>query len=102
MRRDAWNIGVVTAAAGLTMAALGGGCSADVFDVDVALTARSFVADFGSQSGTIPTVACTNDVAQQACGSSPSVGVDTTSATGLPSDVQVTLGCDTGTNQCFA
>ena len=33
-----------------------GGCSADVFDVDVALTARTFVADFGTQSGTIPTV----------------------------------------------
>jgi len=98
--RDAWNIGAV---AGLTLAAaLGGGCSADVFDVDVALMARTFVADFGTQAGTIPTVACTDAVAQQVCGGSPSVGVDTSSATGVPSNVQVTLGCDTSTNQCFA
>ena len=98
--RDAWNIGAV---AGLTLAAaLGGGCSADVFDVDVALMARTFVADFGTQAGTIPTVGCTDAVAQQVCGASPSVGVDTSSATGVPSNVQVTLGCDTSTNQCFA
>ena len=95
--RGARSIGAVTLAA-----ALGGGCSADVFDVDVALMARTFVADFGSQAGTVPTVACTDAVAQQVCGASPSVGVDTSSATGVPSNVQVTLGCDTSTNQCFA
>ena len=62
MARGAWNIGAVT---GLALAAaLGGGCSADVFDVDVALMARTFVADFGSQAGTIPTVACTDALAQ--------------------------------------
>jgi hypothetical protein len=98
--RGAWNIGAVT---GLTLAAaLGGGCSADVFDVDVALMARTFVADFGSQAGTVPTVACTDAVAQQVCGAAPSVGVDTSSTTGVPSNVQVTLGCDAGTSQCFA
>ena len=66
----------VRAATVLTLvAALIGGCAADVFDVDVALTARTFVADFGSQTGTIPTVSCTNEVAQQVCGGSASVGV---------------------------
>jgi hypothetical protein len=100
MRRGALRIGSMVA--GLTLAALSGGCSSDVFDVDVALTARTFVADFGSASGTIPTVACTDAVAQQVCGGSPPVGVDTSSATGVPSDVQVALGCDAGTNQCFA
>src|SRR3954469_15575833 len=98
--RGAWNIGP---AAGLTLAAaLAGSCSADVFDVDVALMARTFVADFGSQAGTVPTVACTDAVAQQVCGAAPSVGVDTSSTTGVPSNVQVTLGCDTSTNKCFA
>jgi hypothetical protein len=104
MRRDASKIGA--AAAGLTgltlAAALAGGCSADVFDVDVALTARTFVADFGSQAGTIPTVDCTDEIAQQACGTSPPVNVDTSSATGVPSDVTVMLGCDASTNRCFA
>lgn len=99
MRRASWSTGARAAA---LAAALGGGCSADVFDVDVALTARTFVADFGSQSGTIPTVACTEEVAQQVCGTSPSVNVDTSSSTGVPSDVTVMLGCDATTNQCFA
>jgi len=99
MTRGAWSV----RAAGLTLAAaLSGGCSADVFDVDVALTPRTFAIDFGSQSGTIPTVTCTDEVAQQVCGTSPSVGADTSPATGVPSDVLVTLGCDTTTNQCFA
>jgi hypothetical protein len=86
----------------LAVALGAGACSADVFDVDVALTTRTFVADFGSQSGNIPTVMCSDAAAQEVCGASPSVGVDTSSATGVPSDVQVTLGCDTSTAQCFA
>lgn len=94
---------VAAGAAGLALvAALGGGCDADVFDVDVALTPRTFVADFGSQSGTIPTLTCTDEVASQVCGTSPTVGVDTSQATGVPSDVQVTLGCDASTQACFA
>jgi hypothetical protein len=86
---------------GLVLAA-GGGCSADVFDVDVDLMQRTFVLDFGSQSGTIPTVTCSDATVQEVCGASPSVGVDTSSTTGVPSDVQVTLGCDAATNLCFA
>lgn len=92
----AWAVALATAAGAAA------GCAADVFDVDVALTAKTFVVDFGSQSGTIPTVMCSDAVAQDVCGTSPTVGVDTSSATGVPSDVQVTIGCDTSTNQCFA
>lgn len=98
MTRGARAVGLATAVA----LAGGVGCSADVFDVDVALTPRTFAIDFGSQSGTIPTVACADQVADEVCGTSPSVGVDTTPATGVPSDVQVELGCDTSTDRCFA
>src|ERR1043165_3750240 len=100
MTRVGQSIGMM--AAGLTVAALAGGCSADVFDVDVALTPRTFALDFGSQSGTIPDVTCTGAIAQEACGGSAAVGVDTSSTTGVPSDVQVMLGCDASTARCFA
>jgi hypothetical protein len=79
-----------------------GGCSADVFDVDVALTPRTFLLDFGPDAGTIPTVTCADAAAQQICGASPTVAVDTSSSTGVPSDVQVALGCDPTTDRCFA
>ena len=54
---------------------------------DVALTARTFVADFGSQRERSRPSTCTNQVAQQVCGTSPSVNVDTSPSTGVPSDV---------------
>jgi len=90
-------------ALGLALAAgVGAGCSADVFDVEVDLMQRTFVLDFGSQSGTIPTVTCSDAAVQEVCGASPTVPVDTSPATGVPSDVQVTLGCDPTTDRCFA
>ena len=79
-----------------------GGCSADVFDLNVDLGARSFALDFGQPSGTIPTVTCDEAIAQEVCGSSPSAAVDTSSTTGVPSDVVVALGCDDSTDRCFA
>ena len=79
-----------------------GGCSVDVFDVPVDLGARSFALDFGEPSGTIPTVTCDEAIVQEACGSSPTVAVDTSSTTGVPSDVEVALGCDDSTDRCFA
>jgi len=79
-----------------------GGCSADVFDLNVDLGARSFALDFGQPSGTIPTVTCDEAIAQEVCGSSPSAAVDTSSTTGVPSDVEVALGCDDSTDRCFA
>jgi hypothetical protein len=98
MTRVDWRFAAVVA--GFT--ALAGGCAADVFDVDVALTPRTFALDFGSQAGTIPDVTCTDAIAQEACGASPAVGADTSSTTGVPSDVQVMLGCDATTDRCFA
>jgi len=77
------------------------GCSVDVFDVDVNLAAQSFALDFGQQTGTVPTASCDDTIVQEVCGSTPAVAVDTSSTTGVPSDVEVALGCDAGTRQCF-
>jgi len=79
-----------------------GGCSADVFDVTVDLTPRTFALDFGQQMGTIPTVTCDDTIVAEVCGSGQSVSVDTSSTTGVPSDVQMQLGCDASTARCFA
>jgi hypothetical protein len=81
---------------------LAAGCSADVLDVDVDLKAQSFALDFGQPAGTIPTVTCDDTVVQEVCGSGQAVAVDTTPTTGVPSDVQVALGCDPSTARCFA
>lgn len=89
-------LGFVVVAAGI------GGCSADVFDLNFDLGARSFALDFGPPAGTIPTVTCDEAIAQGVCGSSPSVAVDTSSTTEVPSDVAVALGCDDSTDRCFA
>jgi hypothetical protein len=78
------------------------GCSTDVFDVDVDLAAQSFALDFGQQSGTIPTASCDATVVQEVCGNAPAVAVDTSSTTGVPSDVEVQLGCDAGNGLCYA
>jgi hypothetical protein len=76
-------------------------CGTDVFDVDVNLATQSFALDFGQQSGTIPTASCDDTVVQQVCGDAPTVAVDTSSTTGVPSDVEVQLGCDPGSGQCY-
>jgi hypothetical protein len=78
------------------------GCSADVFDVTVDLKPQTFALDFGQQTGTIPTVTCDDTIVEEVCGSGQSVSVDTTSTTGVPSDVQMQLGCDANTARCFA
>ena len=83
-------------------AAAAAGCAADVFDVSVDLTPQTFARDFGPDMGTIPTVTCDDTIVQQVCGSGQSVAVDTTSTTGVPSDVQVQLGCDPSSARCFA
>jgi hypothetical protein len=92
----------ITVAAAFAGSFGGGGCSADVLDMTVELTPQTFALDFGQQTGTIPTATCDDTVVQEVCGSGQSVAVDTSSTTGVPSDVQMTLGCDAGTNQCFA
>ena len=81
------------AAIGVMMFALG--CSEDVFDVDVAL-ADDFAVDFGSASGTIPTVTC--DAQNPAiCGEGVVVEF-----MGAPGQATITPGCDGATARCFA
>jgi hypothetical protein len=86
--------------AGVLAALLGiatGSC--DVFDFTVDLTNQTFTLDFGQQSGTIPTVACSE--AADVCGTALA-SVDTSPVAGVPSDVEVALGCDDSSGQCFA
>jgi len=90
-------LGIVAASA----IAAAASCGTDVFDVDVNLATQSFALDFGQQSGTIPTASCDDTVVQQVCGDAPTVAVDTSSTTGVPSDVEVQLGCDPGSGQCY-
>ena len=81
------------AAIGVMMFALG--CSEDVFDVDVEL-ANAFAVDFGSASGTIPTVTC--DAQNPAmCGAGLVVEF-----MGAPGQATITPGCDGATARCFA
>jgi hypothetical protein len=75
-----------------------GGC--DMLDFDVNLAPQSFRLDFGQQSGTIPTVACSD--AADVCSDMPPLAVDTSSQTGMPSQVEVAAGCDTSSGQCYA
>jgi hypothetical protein len=94
MAMAGWRAGVLATLLGVGA----GGC--DVFDFTVDLSAQTFTLDFGQQSGTIPTVACgeTADV----CGTTLAVNVDTSSMAGVPSDVEVALGCDDSSGFCFA
>jgi len=83
----------------VTMAALlCGACSTDIFDVNVALASHAYQVDFGSATGTIPTLTC--------AAGTPSVcdtqQRDAVVATPGPSNVNVDVGCDTTTNRCFA
>jgi len=86
--------------AALLIAAVAG-CGTDIFDVDVDLATQSFALDFGQQSGTVPTASCDDTIVQEVCGSGQTVAVDTSSTTGVPSDVQVALGCDPGNGLCY-
>src|SRR5262245_60425537 len=77
-------------------AAVGGGCSSDIFDVEVALTPQSYAFDFGQAQGTIPTLAC-DPAAPGVCGNAPAVSVDP--SLGVPANVEVSLGCDAGSQR---
>src|SRR5262245_24321675 len=91
----AWGVGVLAALLG----GAAGGC--DIFDFTVELSSQTFTLDFGQQTGTVPTGACSQ--AADVCGSElAAVSVDTSSMAGVPSDVEVALGCDEGSGQCFA
>ena len=86
--------------AGVLAALLGIPAGCDVFDFSVSLTSQTFKLDFGQQSGTVPAVAC--DAAADVCGSTLAVNFDTSSVSGVPSDVDVAVACDTSSGQCYA
>jgi hypothetical protein len=74
-------------------------CDSNIFDVNVALDTRSFTADFGPATSTIPAVAC-SPAAPELCGTGEVL--DTTTAEGFPAEVSVAAGCDPATSRCFA
>jgi hypothetical protein len=86
--------------AGVLAVLLGIPAGCDVFDFSVDLQSQTFKLDFGQQSGTVPAVAC--DAAADVCGSTLAVNFDASSMAGLPSDVEVALGCDASSGQCYA
>src|SRR5262245_26896939 len=74
------------------------GC--DWLDFDVDLAKQSFALDFGQQTGTMPTVAC--DASGGACSAAAPTNLDVPSAAGVPSSVDVSVACDTGSGLCYA
>lgn len=75
-----------------------GGCNSDIFDVAVSLSSETYALDFGSATGTVPTIACDPSNAQ-ACGSSQVIQLMPANGTG---EVDVNLACDATTDRCFA
>jgi len=76
-----------------------GGCSRDVFDVKVDLKTQTYLADFGTATGTIPVVAC-DPAAASSCSEGTVVNLDAPSAVGSAS-VQLSTCCDAATDRCF-
>jgi hypothetical protein len=75
--------------------------SCGLFDFDVNLSKQTFTLDFGTQTGTMPAIAC--DASAGACDAAASFNLDTSSESGgVPSTTAVTLGCDTSSHQCYA
>jgi hypothetical protein len=90
---------VVATFALAVLGSFGTSCSSDIFDLEVALDAQSYAFDFGKTQGTIPTVMC-DPAAPGVCGSAPPISVDP--SLGVPANVEVSLGCDAGSQHCFA
>ena len=76
----------------------GGACSSDIFDVNVALASHAYSADFGSATGTIPTVTCATGM-PSICDTQQR---DAVVATPGPTNVSVDIGCDAASMRCFA
>jgi len=72
------------------------GCG--LLDTDVDLAPQTFTLDFGQQTGTMPTIAC--DANAGACGGA--MTFDASATAGTPTEVDVTVGCDGSSRQCYA
>jgi hypothetical protein len=89
--RTASGVLAVVGAASLALS----GCSSDIFDVSVQMGEEAFHLDFGTTTGTVPTVAC--DPATPApCGT----GGVITLANGA-GETELAAGCDGGTARCY-
>ncbi|MDB4983357.1 MAG: hypothetical protein JWM82_4109 [Myxococcales bacterium] len=95
-----WRLGRLVSLVPLVAAATA--CAPDILDMDVDLSPHAFVGDFGSATGTIPTIVCEADM-PAACGSSVAGTAKTVAvpSADVPADVTVTPGCDTHC-RCFA
>jgi hypothetical protein len=80
---------------------IGAGGSCGIFDFDVDLAHQTFTLDFGQQTGTMPAVACDGG-GNAVCDNAASFNFDASSTAGTPSQVDVALGCDTSSAQCYA
>lgn len=72
-------------------------CSTDIFDVTVNLAAQTYQMDFGSATGTIPTVTCGAGM-PSVCETESRATVTTTVG---PGNVTLNAGCDPSTDRCF-
>jgi hypothetical protein len=75
-----------------------GACSSNVLDVNVALAPHAYQADFGSATGTIPTVTCSAGT-PSVCNTQQRDAVVTTPG---PTQVNIDIDCDATTSRCFA
>lgn len=91
--------GVSASAVAMVACSLWAGCSKDIFDVTVELGSEAYTADFGQQSGTVPTVTC-DPASPTLCTGGQTVDT-TAAATAGPATVGVTPGCDAATDLCF-
>lgn len=88
--------GIVLAPALLVSLLAGSGCGTDIFDTEVALMPGTFALDFGSESGTIPTVAC-DPQAPAICGQTEAIQLADGSGAAT-----IAFACDPATARCFA
>ena len=79
----------------LAIAVSAAGCSTDIFDISVELGVEAFHLDFGSMTGTVPTVAC-EATAPQACGTAGVVTLGNGAG-----ETELGVGCDSTTSRCY-